>query len=577
MGGTTIDADSEGTELVAISEAPEFLERGFVCFWEKPASAPEPGVHDLPKLYRIKDNPTLRSLIRELKERTFVKRIPLKTIRPSDTSTIKHINCIRGSLPKLDSDHIDDLLSSFRGRLRTRSKKRGEFIVGALLFDGGLLLIHSRIDPALFRGRQGRMYTADLVLHPRNLIRADLLEFAQSETFLYAYEYDRRFAKGHADFWGIRPRDVQWEWTDTIRFYYLVGSPEIELIRPASFDEVETMIQNGEITPSGEVHIGKLEARVVRVDVSRKAMSFSEFYERYILLKERIDDHSRFFDTLVNPFQLPAYFDRENRFDYEEDIDMLYKCGQPNHVEVKEKKHDRYVLCYFTDLYPGVKPLSPLVGLFYRSLFQSSRTDVLHVGEPISLEPTRIGNLRIHNELYIDEHMLVFVNELIDKIRDYSSKKGKAVLQAVVTKALKHCISNQHLPLVFDFLFRDYIANALDGAFAVEGLAAKEAEIEFKSKDAYLNSPKDFVRRNLVPLIRKYTQSSPFSRLCIIYGIEDDGTLAPIANLPSDRVTEIEMHANKLLAGDGVVVETHAIKTKYGFLLLVMFFGKPKH
>lgn len=561
-------------ELKELDSIPESAEDGFAYFWEKEASSPEPGKHDRPKLYRIEDNTHLRLLVRDLRHRTFVSKIPLTTINPQDTSIIKWISLIRNSFPKLEHDAIDDLITNYRGKLKTSSKKHGKFIIGALLIERILILVHSRIDPGLIRGDKGdmKMYTADLVLHPKSVIRADLLDFGEDEMLLSPYEYDRTYSKGHAEFWGIRPRDVYWEHTDSIRFVYSLDSEEGEVIRPASFDEVGRMLESGELSTTGEARWGAQEAAVSRVEVSRSSMSFSDFYQQYILLSEDVAVHSEFFRNLISPGVLAAYdASRKNKYDYEEDLQHLFQCAFPEHKDFKEKKHPNYILCYFTEVFPGIRPLPPLTETFYRALFSTSAASVLHVGEPISVEPICIGNLHVYNEIEIEEGTLEFVNELIVKLSDYSSKKGRAVLEGVAARILKHSVSNLHLPLIFDFIYDDYIAKKMDGAFARGNTIAKESEIEFKSKDDFLSSGKRFVENKLVPDILRYTNSTEHPRMCIIYGINDDGTVDPIANLPSDRLTAIQNLANKRLLKARIVVETHAIKAKGGFLLLVIF------
>jgi hypothetical protein len=419
------------------------------------------------------------------------------------------------------------------------------------------------------------MYTADLVLHTNCVIRADLIDFSTESYSLSAYEYDRKFSKGHAKFWGIKARDIRWETSSSIRFILKVESSDTEFIRPATFDEVSLMIENGEISPTGEAFVGEQEAQIVRVEVGRSNHSFEEFYQRYIMLQEDVNLHVDFFSSIVEPGHVLAFDPaRIGRYDYEEDIKMLYECADPDHHDLKKKDHHHFTLCYFTEAYPGIRPLPLITNELHKAIFRRKRADILHVGEPLSTSPVEIGKLCIYNEIDIEEDSLNFVNDLIKKTSDYSSNKGKMVLSAIISRYLKHCIGNQHFPIIFDFVFRDYILPKMTGEFSKDGMIVKEAEIEFKSKDAFAGKTSKFVKNTLIPTLKKYVDGKELKRLCILYGIEDDGSVNSISNLPSDRITDLEEGTNRALSKEWYKIEAHGIKASGGSVLMIIILPK---
>jgi hypothetical protein len=566
----------EKAAMSVIDRLPEEAEEGFAYFWEKEASKPSPGIHDEPRTYRITDDERLRKLVIDLKSRTLGKKVPFLEVNPADTSVIKWVQRIIDAYPKLKEDTIDDLLSSFRGTLKTSSKKKKKFIVGVLLLKGLLLIIHSRIDLGLFRGKGSRkeMYTADLVLHPKNVLRAALIEFADDETHLSAYEYDRSMSKGHAEFWGMKARDIRWEQAGTVRFTYWIDSHSIEIERCAEFDEIEKMFDDGELGRDGEGRLGAQDVRVIRVEMGRSTYTFPDFYQHYILLTEEIKRHQSLFNKLVDPNSLPAYDPNLiGKFDYEEDLANLYEIKPGPHVQIHEKKHGRFTLCFFTGVPPGIRPLPKLSELFFSSVFENRRARILHVGERVAVEPTIFGKLEIFNEIELEQDSHEFINEILKKIGDSGSKKGKALLQSFLCMYLRRAVNNIHFPIIFNHIFTDYLSKKLDGEFKKSGLIEKEGSIEFKSKDSVDSSPKKFAEK-LAKTVSKYHSDDKWSRLCILYGVEDDGSIEPIGNMPNDRVTTIEELTNRKLVSKHMQVEVHSIKAKGGFVLMVLLLPK---
>ena len=562
----------EETTMSVVDKLPEKAEDGFAYFWEKEAARQSPGSHDEPKTYRILDDARLRKLISDLESRTLGKKIAFSDVKPADTSVIKWVQRIVDSYPRLKEDTIDDLLSNFRGKLKTSSKEKKKFIVGILLLKGLLLIIHSRIDPGLFRGKDGKkeLYTADLILHPKSVLRAALIDFNEGEIKLSAYEYDRSMSKGHAEFWGMEPKDVRWEQAGTVRLIYQVNPSGQEFERCAEFDEIENLFESGELSPNGEGRIGIQETKVIRVEMGRSTFTFPEFYQHFLLLTEDVKRHQAIFDELINPSSLDAYNARLiGKYEYEEDLDTIYKIKLGHHEEYHKKKHGRFTLCFYTNVPPGIRPLPQLTELFYSGIFEKRKNKVLHVGERVTAEPRMIGNLEIFNEIKINQESLNFIDELLKKIDDSASKKEKELLRSFTCKYLYNAIDNMHLPLIFKHIFSDYISKRLDGEFAKSGIFEKEGNIEFKSKDSVDSSPKKFSER-LAKTAISYYQEDELSRFCILYGIEDNGTIDPIGNMPSDRVSAIQDATNKRLEKTNLAVDVHAIKTKGGFILMVL-------
>jgi hypothetical protein len=138
---------------------------------------------------------------------------------------------------------------------------------------------------------------------------------------------------------------------------------------------------------------------------------------------------------------------------------------------------------------------------------------------------------------------------------------------------LRRAVNNIHFPIIFNHIFTDYLSKKLDGEFKKSGLIEKEGSIEFKSKDSVDSSPKKFAEK-LAKTVSKYHSDDKWSRLCILYGVEDDGSIEPIGNMPNDRVTTIEELTNRKLVSKHMQVEVHSIKAKGGFVLMVLLLPK---
>ncbi|MHA2359767.1 MAG: hypothetical protein ACXAB5_05815 [Candidatus Thorarchaeota archaeon] len=542
----------------------------YAYLWMKGVTVPEAEEEDRPDFYIIQKGPKLANLIRNLQSRVFYKHVELDSISPGNPSVKKWVLRVAEGYPNLNHDLFDDLLNTFREKLRSRSKEHGKFIVGALLTGKLLLLVHSRLDEALFKDKDS-VRTAELVLHHKSVLRADLISFNGNGMHLSAYEHSKSWSLGHAEFWGISETDVGWDSLGNILLRVELDGFDYQIEIPCDLDVIEQMIDEGTLTKHGEIRFGVQNGKVIRVDANRIGMSFSKFIDTYVLLKEKIKNHEEFFNRIINPDAVFAHdADLVDTYQYEEDSKKVYEIGVSGSTIVRTKEHPRYLLCFFTGTYPRVKPRTSLVSMFYRSIFEGKARDVVHVGEPKSLEPTTLGELRVHNEVYCPEEAHQFIRENLRNMRDCKSRKTNLMLQSILCNFAKIHIKNEHIPEIFDFIDRDIILPSLRSEFADKSLFETEGIIEFKSKDKVDAKPSQFVTKTLVPMIRKYLKTGSLSRYCIIFGIEDDGTFIPLANMPSDRVTHIQETANKELASDNVELEIYPIQVGGGFLLLTL-------
>jgi hypothetical protein len=549
-------------------------------FWEKWALKAEDEIEDKISFYEIDDNPTIREVIRDLESKIIGKRLLFSDISPKNPSVKKWIEIIRDRYPERQEDIVEYLLDTFRDSLYARSKEKYKLIVGIILLKDIILLIHCKKDPSLAEF-EDKIYSVKLILHPKNVLRVAIIKNEDGKTTFSAFEHNRKWSKGHAEFWGIEPEDVTWESLGSIVLTVELESFPYPVQLPIEAEQLEEMIADSSLSPTGSIRIGRAEGKITKVDVLRIEMNFTEFFDFYVTEREKLEGHRKKFKELIDPKTTISDFYMENKYRYEEDVVKIFEITPEGKNFIHNKKHLRYTICFFTNSHPRIKPSRMLIDKLYRSIFENNHLEIWHAGEESSLEPVTIGCLDIYNKVKINSELVEFSSNLLNIIQDASSKKKKIILQYYFCDFWKKNTKNRHIRDMFDFITEAIINPELEFEFKNEGMLDKEEHLEFKSADEVNAKPSRFIRDSLIPTIKKYMGDEKLTRFCIVYGIEDNGEIKPLYHLKSDQITYIENKANEELSNEKIQVNIYPIPFKEGivlsvFIIPIINFSKEK-
>jgi len=545
-----------------------------IYFWEKTATKPEEESKDACAFYELDEDPKIREVIRELEGKIIGNKRTLSEINPNNPSVKKWVRSLLTSYPEKNNGLVEDLLNEFRAVLHTRSKEKERFIVGVLQLNDCLVIVHCKKNPSLAE-IEDKLYSVRTVLHPKNVIRADVVKNEDGKVTLSAFEYSKRLSNGHAEFWGIEPEDVGWESLGSIKLNIELARFPIPIQLPIETEQLQGMIKDKIISPSGNIKIGKEEGKITKVYVYGKVMSYSEFYDFLVTQTEKLESYKTKFDEIVTDQTEIAKVVDGKKYHYEEDSDGLFEITVKGNNRICKKEHPRFEICFFTDRYPGIKPAEKFLWKFYQSIFENMPLEIWHSGEKSSDEPIEIGKLSIYNQIEFPEQLQKFQNQLLNQIQDCQSKKTKKILEYCFCKLYQVNLKNKHFRSLFEFLVNSIIIRELDFEFTKnEGLLQKEDLLEFKSADDVKGNPTEFVKTKLIPTIKKYCGKNELKRCCILYGVEDGTTIKPLYHLKNDQITNMENLVHKELSKENFSVYLQPIPFKEGIILAVYIIPK---
>lgn len=491
-----------------------------IYFWSKSATKPSRSTRDTLNSKEVTVEEDIYSLLRALEKKIEVWRDFENDVEPENSSVKKWIKKIMDSYPDRRDDEVEYLIDTFRASLNTKSKEADKFLVGVLQMEDVLIIVHSRKDPSLAEIEEG-LYSVRVVLHPKNIIRADIIKRTQKNVLFGAFEYSKRLSKGHAKFWGIDPEEVGWESPGTIKLNIELDTFPFPVLLPIEQDDLKELIDRGVISPTGKIQIGRDEGRITKVFVRKKAYSYNEFYDIFVAWTEKLQFYQREFMKIV-PSQLNLKMYSSNiGYQYKEDEAYLYKVTEKGEEKLFKKEHSNYIICFCTTVKPGIKPKRGFLMKLYDSIFKGNGEliKVWHAGEEITVEPFKLGNLEIYNKVEIPEEIVTFSKDLLTQIQDAQSRKGRLLMEYLLCKVCSENIKNRHLKSMVEFIMDDILREEIKYEFRHPGNLQKEDIVEFKSPDTLiLRKPAKFTKERLVPTIKKYL-NGPTKRYCIVYGI----------------------------------------------------------
>lgn len=544
-----------------------------ILFWEKWALQPDDPKDDLMHRFEIENDPKIRQVIREFESKTVIKRLDFDDVHPSNSSVKTWINKIFNSDSEVDEEVIQYLIDTFRFALYPRSKKKFDYIVGILLLHDTLILLHSKKIDTLVES-DDRVFPAEVILSAKNVLRAAIIKDEDGKKTFSAFEYNRRLSKGHADFWQIAPDDVNWEALGNFSLSIDIDGFDLPISLSVNSDNLEDMVSNHNLTPTGKIHLGRIDGKVTKAKVLRNEMDFNDFYEFYVLHKENLNEHQNLFSKIIPTIDIQSHlhsgFDPQH-YEYFEDFTSLMKYTANGEEQLIHKEHPRFSICYFTNIYPRIKPKSKMIDNIYQAIFNNHQLEVWHAGEHISNESYEFGSLKVYNELGIIPNALEFGNNMLNIVQDLHSRKERLILQYLLCEYWKNSSHCKHFPVIFDHITQSIIKKDIEFEFNVDAISATEQYLEYKSPaDVSLKKKDHFVEDTLVPTVRSYLNNGTLSRYGIIYGVEDNGVINPIYHLQSDMVTTIQEKANEILRNEGVKIRAIPIPFNKEMILLIL-------
>lgn len=544
-----------------------------ILFWEKWALNLGNEDEDKLNFFELNDDPSIRAVIRNFQSKVMGEKLLFSEISTKNPSIKKWINKIRDSYPEPENEVVEDLINTFRDSLYAPSKKKYKYAVGLLLLNDVTLLLHFKKDPSLAE-LKNKIYPVNLILHPNNVLRTAIIENEDLKTTFSAFEQSRKWSKGHAEFWGIEPEDVSWNSLGNIFLTIQLDSFPYPIQLPIETEQLDEMVLEKRILPTGLIKIGEEEGRITNAEVFRKKMEYIDFYDFYINEKEKLEELKKKFEELIPSIAAPENpldgfkNNKEIKYKYEEDINNLYEITPFGDSIIYKKEHPRYLILFFTKIYPGIKPSRKLIYQIYESIFNKRELEIWHAGEDTSIEPTIIGNLEIYNKIKINRDLYKFSENLLNIIQDAASIKTKKLLQVYFCLFWKNNLKNEYIKILFDYVIDSVIFDELELQFSGKGIFDKEKYLEFKSSAAVDPKPSRFAQ-DLIKTVEKYLKNEHITRYCILYGIEDNGDIKPLYNFKNDHATIIEHKVNNELVNKKIRINIQPIPFKEGVVLSV--------
>jgi len=537
-----------------------------IFFWEKFATPSEDEVKDRIRFHEVDEDESIRDVIRGLEEKILGTKRDLSELKLSNPSVKKWVKDLLSSFPEKKEDTADYLINEFRAILNTRSREE-KFIVGILQLNDTIIIAHCKKDPSLAETKDKNYSVVQTVLFPKNIIRADILKNDNGHITLSAFEYTRKWSKGHADFWGIEPEDIGWESLGTIRLTVELEKFSHPLQIPLELEDINNMIKELNISSSGEIRIGEGVGKITKVNVYSQVMEYDKFYDFYITQKEHLNKYRQFFKSLTSSLAFTETTPNDN-FSYEESENQVYEISTDGLKTKITKEHPRFTICFFTKIYPGIRIKEDFLWKLYQGIFENKYMAIWHAGEDSTDEPFKAGSLNIFNKIKIPDDIICVANNLLNQLQDAESKKTRKILEYAYCTLIENNLSNKHLKHLFSSLKENLILHNIEFEFkSSDGINDKEHLIQFKSASDYNPKPNKFAEE-ISTTIKKYLNNHNLP-YCIIYGIEDNTRVAPLYHIKSDMIFDIETNTNNHLADTMFKTIIQPIKYNEGSLIAV--------
>jgi hypothetical protein len=544
-----------------------------IYFFQKGANRPEHEGEDCLIRDEIAADPKIHTLIEHFESRALGEPRPFDEVRPRIAGVKKWILEILSDHGYYRESRIEDLIDAFRSHLSTPSRAKDRNIVGVLLLHGALLLVHCKKAPSLVETPEG-IITAQQILSSENVLRAAIIKDLDEKLYFSAYEKSARWSMGHARFWGIDPHQVAWDQIGEISLTVEIEGFAVPVQVPLEPSELDELLRTGQIAAGGEIVMGQTQGTITKGRIFRTEMDFHEFYDDYIARKEDLQEHRRTFGELIQTHYAPKLSERfdliPRTYKYEDDREALFENTPEGRRAIIHKNHPGCRICYVTDRIPRIRPSPAMTDEIYQSIFESKPLALWHAGEETSAEPIAIGSLSVHNRLTMPEGAEACGAALLGLSRGCKDRNARFILQILLCEYWRYHLGCGHFGSLFGHMIDQIKRRGIEGRFE------EEDELEFRPKEFVIQKPSTYAIEEIVPAITRQMRQGALHKHGIIYGVENDGSIAPMRTVNGDQIALIEEIVNDRIHRERLHAAVHRVAVQNGALVAVLVFPDLK-
>ncbi len=544
-----------------------------IYFFQKAANRPDHEGDDCLIRDEIAVDPKIHTLIEFFESRALGERRAFDEVRPRIAGVKKWILEILSDPGYHRESRIEDLIDAFRSHLSTTSRAKDRNIVGVLLLNNTILLVHCKKAPSLVETPEG-IITAQQILSSENVLRAVIIKNIDAKLFFSAYEKSARWSMGHARFWGIDPRQVTWDQIGEISLTVEIEGFAVPVQVPLEPRDLDELIRTGRIAAGGEIVMGETRGTITKGRIFRTEMGFREFYDDYIARKEDLQEHRRTFGELIQTHYAPKLSERfdliPRTYKYEDDREALFENIPEGRRAVIHKNHPGCRICYVTERIPRIRPSPGMTDEIYQSIFESKPLALWHAGEETAADPIVIGSLSVKNHLTMPDGAGPYGATLLGLCRASRNRNTRSILQMLLCEYWRYHLECGHFGSVFGHLIDQIKHRGIEGRFE------QEDALEFRSKDFVIPKPSTYAIEEIVPAITRQIRGGVIQRYGIIYGVESDGCIAPLRAVNGDQITLIEEIVNDQIRRERLHAAVHRVPVQGGALVAVLVFPDLK-
>jgi len=549
-----------------------------IYFFQKWANQPDQDGDDCLIRDEISADPEIQRLIEYFESRALGEPLEFGEVRPRIAGVKKWIMEIMSDPGHLKESRIEDLIDAFRSHLSTPSRAKDRNIVGILLLHNALLLVHCKKAPSLVETPEG-IITAQQILSSENVLRATIIRNFDGKLFFSAYEKSARWSMGHARFWGIDPHQVTWEQIGDISLTVEIEGFAVPVQVPLETRGLDELLQKGQIAAGGEIVIGNTRGTITKGKIFRTEMNFHEFYDYYIARKEDLEGHRRMFGELIKTHYTPKLSERfdqiQRTYKYEDERESVFENAPEGRKTVIHKNHPGCRICYFTDRIPRIRSSPGMTDDIYQSIFESKPLSVWHAGEETSEEPISIGSLSVNNRLKMPANAMECGTTLLSLCKASGNRNTRSILQILLCEYWRYHIECRHFGSVFGHVI-DLIKHQMNVRSGIDGRFEREDALEFRSKEFVIQKPSTYATEGIAPAITRQIRGGALQKYGIVYGVENDGSVAPLRTVNSDQILLIEDIVNDRIRREHLHAVVHRIPVQNGILVAALAFPDLK-
>ncbi|NVO67270.1 hypothetical protein [Methanofollis tationis] len=206
----------------------------------------------------------------------------------------------------------------------------------------------------------------------------------------------------------------------------------------------------------------------------------------------------------------------------------------------------------------------------YQSIFESKPLALWHAGEETAGDPIVIGSLSVKNNLKMPDGAGTYGATLLGLCRASRNLNTRSILQMLLCEYWRYHLECGHFGSVFGHMIDQIKHRGIDSRFE------QEDALEFRSKEFVIQKPSTYAIEEIVPAIMRQIRGGVLRRYGIIYGVENDGFIAPLRAVNGDQITLIEEIVNDRIRREHLHAAVHRVPVQGGALVAVLVFPDLK-